>query len=157
MALESELVVAGQIEPTRLLERAGQRGLAGAPVQRLGNGTLIVDLMAQTGFLLSVHGAAHAYVEAASGGSVWVWEPSPCVRLGFRFDKEFDPSVSRAAMLHMVAQIVASGSEDLALTLNGDVLLLRRVQGRLERCQAGFWETVAGELARELADAPFSC
>jgi hypothetical protein len=152
MALECDLVIAGATDAARVLERAWSTMPTRAPVERLDNGTLVADLFARYGFVLSVHASKRGYVQAEAGGSMWEWELAEYARMGFRFDKEFELGTSRAAMLQMVARILTTGSEDVALTLNGDVLLLRRQNGRLERFDAGgFWNTIEGQLPAALA------
>lgn len=152
MALHCDLVIAAASDAARLLERAWSSTEWRAPVERLDNGTLVADLFASAGFLLSVSVSKRGYVSVDADGSVWEWEIAQHVRIDFRFDKEFDMGASRAAMLKLVARVLATGSEDVALTLNSDVLLLCRQNRRLERFEAGgFWDTVDGELPTELS------
>lgn len=152
MALDCDLVMVGASDAARVLERACSALPTRAPVQRLENGTLVVDLFASYGFVLSAYARQRGYAEADADGERWEWELGQHVFLGFRFDKQVERGTPRAAMLQIVARILATGSEDVALTLNGNVLLLRRENGRLERFAAGgFWDTVEGDLPPELS------
>lgn len=152
MALDADLVIVGAADPGSVLERAWLALPTRAPVERLDNGALVADLFASYGFALSAFASKHGYVDANADGTMWEWELAQHVVLGFRFRKEFDMGVSRAAMLRIVARILATGNEDVVLAFNSDVLLLRRLNGRLERFEArGFWYTVDGELPPELS------
>lgn len=138
MAIEYNLTVAGAVSGERVAERAfpdaGERPLGTVPV-------LTADLTNQQGFVATVVSGKGRYIDVLADDGPWEWEPRPYVTVGFRLDKDADRGWAVTNMLTVVRRVLTSGSEDAALVLNGDILLLTRLSGVLVRHHRADWWT----------------
>jgi hypothetical protein len=148
MALECSLILSGNPSPEALIYRLFPEA-AKRPDFEVCGGVWVVDLRVRMGFVLRLHQGTQGYFEAEAGGDIWTWEPDAYLNLGFGFDKEFPRSTAHRHMLKMIARLLTTGHEDVALIQNGNELLLHREAGKLTRFPAqGFWESL------EPADVP---
>lgn len=69
----------------------------------------------------------------------WEWEPEPYVTVGFRLDKDADRNWAVSNMMTVVRRVLGSGREDAVLVLNGDILLLARLDGAFARHHIDDW------------------
>jgi hypothetical protein len=103
---------------------------------------LAADLYRRYGFEVTVLGGRHGYVDVATDRGRWEWEPTSYVSLDFRIDKDAEPEWAVVNMLSCVRRVLDSGPEDAALALNGDVLLLTRLNGVLvKHDRDGWWSS----------------
>jgi hypothetical protein len=136
MALEYRLVLAGSTPADQVAERS----LPDPAERPAGPGPLLsADLVDKYGFLLTVRAGQNGHVEVEADDGVWVWEPKEYVSVNFRLDKSADPQQPVTNTLKVVRRILGTGSEDAALVLNGDVLLLTRLDGVLREHHRDTW------------------
>nr|WP_296072731.1 SitI3 family protein [uncultured Actinoplanes sp.] len=136
MALEYRLVLAGPATAEEVAERA----MTDTADRPSGDGPLLTaDLFAKYGFLLTVRAGKNAYVEVEADDESWLWEPAEYVSVNFRMDKFADLNRSVIHMLTVVRRLLSTGSEDAALVLNGDVLLLTRLHGAVAKYRREQW------------------
>ena len=133
MAIEYDLTLAGSTPLEQVAERAfpdhGERPVGTAPL-------LTATL---PGFGVTVFAGADAYIDVATDEGPWTWEPPTYVTIGFRLDKFADRSRAVLGMLTAVRRVLAGGPEDAALVLNGDILLLTRLDGALTKHHRDTW------------------
>src|SRR5687767_6061253 len=126
MATEYRLILAGGTPVDQVAERAlpepDERPTGTPPL-------LAADLYQRYGFELTVRAARNGYFDAESDQGMWEWEPDTYVAVTFRMDKEADPDWPVVDMLTIVRRLLDTGSEDAALVLNGNWLLLTRFGG----------------------------
>jgi len=148
MALEYRLILAGHTPTDEVAVRT-----ASDPAERPAPSDygeyLSVNLRDTRGFTLSVISGDHGYYGADSDDGVWEWEPDGYVDLTFRINKE-EIDKGTENMLHVVARVLNSGSEDAALMLNGDVLLLTRFDGVIRKHGRAKWWTSYDDFANDI-------
>jgi hypothetical protein len=137
MATEYELVLAGEIPVEQLAARAfpvlDERPVGTAPL-------LNADLGERYGFAATILSGDSRYVDVLSDGGPWEWEPSPYSSVSFRMDKLVDDVAWQVTnMLTVVRRVLGSGSEDAAFFLNGDILLLTRLDDDLTKHRRETW------------------
>ncbi|GLW34648.1 SitI3 family protein [Actinoplanes regularis] len=138
MAIEYRLTTAGS---TPLREVAARAFPDPAETPDGTSGLLVADLHDRYGFGVTIYAGENGYIEAESDGSRWEWEPAQFVSTTFRMGKEIDLERALTAMLHAVKRLLDSGAEDVALDLNGNWLLLTRVNGVITKHKRdGWWE-----------------
>lgn len=136
MAIEYDLTLAGDTPVNRVAERAlpdPEQRPTGVPQ------FLSTNLDEQYGFAVTVVGGSNRYIDAESDSGTWEWEPQDYVLVGFRLDKSADREWAVANMLTIVRRVLATGSEDTALVINGDLLLLARFDGKLIKHNRDRW------------------
>ncbi|MFG1672916.1 SitI3 family protein [Micromonospora sp. NPDC049282] len=145
MATEYRLTLAGDV-PLDVL--AGVVAPDGA-LESAGDGrsrVLSADLSDRCGYTVSIYGGSHGYFEAEDGdGSMWEWEPERYVTIGFRLRKDESSERATREMLASVARVLSERSEDAALILDADWLLLTRLSGTLRRHAPSWWGVHGGE------------
>lgn len=104
-----------------------------------GNRVLSANLEEEHGYVVSVTDGVNGYYEAADGDNMWQWEPHAYVDITFQMAKEALDEKSRTDMLTTVARILDNTTEDAALILNDDCLLLTRTAGRLHKHNTADW------------------
>ena len=136
MAIEYELTLAGETPGDQVAERAfpdpAERPTGTLPL-------LTVDLKEPRGFTVTVLAGRDGYVDVESDAGMWEWEPESYVSLSFSMDKFADPEWAEANMLTVVHRVLATGPEDAAFALNGDILLLTRFNGELVKHRRDKW------------------
>jgi hypothetical protein len=136
MALEYRLTLAGDTPAERVAQRAlpvpVESPAATAPV-------LHANLRESHGFTVAIRAGKNAYVSAESDRGLWEWEPETYASVAFRVSKEADHEWAVVNMLTIVWRALATGSEDAALVLNGDLLVLTRLGGILAKHNRNGW------------------
>ena len=105
-----------------------------------GNQLLSSDLYEEHGYLVSINSGRHGYYDAeADDGAYWEWEPEVYVNISF--DMRTDDMAGKGVpnMVVTVARVLADRTEDAALVLNGNWLLLTRVGGTLRKRRPQWW------------------
>ena len=140
MAIEYRLTLAGNIPLEQVAALAAPEGVEESTLPGYPR-LLSADLKHTSGYTISVYGGSNGYFDAEDDdGSQWEWEPDTYVNLVFHMPKD-DPS-GRATpdMVAAVARVLAGRSEDAALVLNGNWLLLTRTAGTLTTHQPSWWD-----------------
>ncbi|WP_433315658.1 SitI3 family protein [Micromonospora sp. CA-269861] len=138
MAVEYRLTLAGDIP----LEQVAELAAPGAVETSTASGgrMLSADLNDDCGYVVDITGGQHGYYSAEDdGGALWEWEPETYVDVSFYMRKDTLVDKGRPYMLATVARILAGRAEDAALTLNGDVLMLTRVAGCIQKHNTDGW------------------
>ena len=140
MALEYRLTLAGAVAMGEVAARA-----LPDPADQLtptpSGQVLSADLDERYGFSVDVVADDHGYYRAPTETGDWEWEPDTAVDLTFEMTKEADRFAE--ALRHAItaiARVLASGPEDAALMLSGDLLLLTRVDGVITKYRPTWWE-----------------
>jgi hypothetical protein len=136
MALEYGLTLAGDASAEQVAERALPVAVQSPPEIAP---VLSADMRDSHGFTVTLLARRHGYIEAESDDGLFVWEPEAYVSVGFRIDKEADVEWAVVNMLTVVWRALETGSEDAALVLNGDLLVLTRFDGVLVKLHRDGW------------------
>ncbi|MEW2383671.1 SitI3 family protein [Micromonospora sp. NPDC047707] len=105
-----------------------------------GHQLLSSDLYEERGYLVTISSGRNGYYDAEDDDDAhWEWEPEVYVDIGFdmRTDDMADKGVPN--MVTTVARVLADRPEDAALVLNGNCLLLTRVDGTLRKHRPQWW------------------
>jgi len=138
MALEYRLTLAGSTPVHEVAERA----LPDQAERPTGTTTLIsADLYDRYGFGVTITAGRNAYIAVETDEGLWEWEPTEYVSLTFRMDKFADAKGNVSNMLTAVRRVLDTGPEDATLVLNGDVLLLTRLNATLTKHHHNTWWT----------------
>jgi hypothetical protein len=70
---------------------------------------------------------------------MWSWEPPDYISLTFRLDKFADRTPTIINMLTVIRRVLDTGTEDAALTQNGDILLQTRTANTLTKHRHSWW------------------
>ncbi|MEE6262289.1 SitI3 family protein [Plantactinospora sonchi] len=150
MAVEYRLTLAGDIPLEEVASLAAPEAIE-TPASPGRSRVLTADLYERNGYAISVYGGRHGYYDAErDDGSHWEWEPEAYVNVGFRMGKDEPRDDATPNMVATVARILAARKEDAAFVLNGNWLLLTRVDGALRKHRPTWWhnygvdELVAG-------------
>ncbi|MEV0395202.1 SitI3 family protein [Polymorphospora rubra] len=139
MAIEYVLTLAGE-SSTELVAELAVGGAAECRSVEGLPGLVSANLNDRFGYTVSVVGGQDGYYEAtADGATRWQWEPDRFVDVSFHMRKEILTEVGVPNMLRSVARVLADTTEDAALVLNSNRLLLTRVGGVLRKHNAGEW------------------
>jgi hypothetical protein len=144
MAIEYQLTLAGDIP----LEQVAELAAPGATeTSTLSGGRMLsADLNEECGYVVDITSGSHGYYCAEDdGGSLWQWEPEAYVDVSFYMRKDTLTDKGKPNMLAAVARVLAGRNEDAALTLNGDVLMVTRVGGTVQKHNADGWYDEAYE------------
>ncbi|MEU1813096.1 SitI3 family protein [Micromonospora aurantiaca (nom. illeg.)] len=138
MAVEYRLTLAGSIPLEQVAELAASAAVETYTAS--GGRRLSADLNDEHGYVMDITGGRHGYYSAEDdGGSLWRWEPETYVDVTFYMRKDTPVDKGKPRMLATVARILAGRAEDVALTLNGDVLMLTRVAGTVQKHNTDGW------------------
>lgn len=136
MATEYELALAGPTPGEVVAERAfpdpAERPVGTAPL-------LVSALDDRYGFVATVKSGRSRYVEVVGDDGNWEWEPEPYTSVMFRMDNTSDVDHQVAGMLAVVRRVLSTGSEDAAFFVNGDILLLTRLNGVVVKHRRDKW------------------
>ena len=136
MSLDYRLTLAGRTPIEQVAERAlpepAERPTGTAPL-------LSAKLLERHGFDVTVRSGRNGYVDVMADQGPWEWEPGDYVSVAFHVDKLADPATVALGMLTAVRRVLAGGPEDAALVLNGDILLLTRLDGALTKHHRDTW------------------
>jgi hypothetical protein len=139
MSVEYRLTLAADIHLERLIECTFPEE-ADRPT-RLGPGHILgADLYERRGYFLSISSGRNGYYDADGNDGHWEWEPKTYSNIGFSMDADrIDEGTKN--MLTVVARALACESDDAALTLNGNLLLLSRFDGKVcKHNRAAWWD-----------------
>jgi hypothetical protein len=136
VAIEYALTLAGETPVDQVASRAlpepAERPTGAPPL-------LAADLYERYGFVVTVLAGRDGYVDVLADRDRWEWEPESYVSVDFRMGNEAEPEWAIVNMLRCVRRVLDTGTEDAALALNGDVLLLTRLDGVLAKHHRGSW------------------
>jgi hypothetical protein len=136
MATEYRLTLAGNTPTVDVAERA----LPDPDERPVGTPQLLTaNLYERYGFEVVVRAGQKGYFDAESDSGLWEWEPETYVTVNFRMEKNADSDRALVNMLLAVRRVLLTGSEDAALVLNGNWLLLNRVDGVLVKHRRDKW------------------
>ena len=136
MATEYRLTLAGDTPAVEVAERA----MPDAQERPVGEPHLLAaDLYEKYGFELIILAGRQGYFDAESDSGLWEWEPDPYIAVTFRMEKNADSDRATVNMLLAVRRILLTGPEDAALVLDGNYLLLNRVDGNLVKHRRDTW------------------
>lgn len=141
MAVDYRLTLAGHIPAAEVAECAVP-DVAERPRSTDSPDRLSIGLYEERGFWLSVRAGRDGYYEAEEdSGTSWEWEPDEYVNVTFSMDKNPDILVDKGTpnMLRIVGRVLECRSEDAALILNGNWLLLTRFNGVLRKHNRVRW------------------
>ncbi|MFD1324587.1 SitI3 family protein [Micromonospora sonneratiae] len=139
MAIEYHLTLAGDIPLEQVAALAAPEAIE-APAPPGYPRLLSADLEESRGYTVSITSGSHGYYEAQDDdGSQWEWEPEAYVDATFRMSKNDLSRYGVPNMIAAVARVLAGRTEDAALTLNGDWLLLTRFGGELRKHNVATW------------------
>lgn len=139
MALEYRLTLAGTVPMDEVATRAFPD-----PADRLtptpSGKVLSADLDARYGVSVDIVARTAAYYSAPTEADYWEWEPGASVDLTFEMAKDadrFDNALRHT--ITAIARVLISGTEDAALMLSGDRLLLTRINGVVTKHDRADW------------------
>ena len=137
MAVEYALTLAGETP----IDQVAWRALPEPADRPTGTPPLLAaDLYERYGFEVTVLAGRRGYVDVATDRGRWEWEPERFVSVDFRMAKDADQEWAVVNMVSCVWRVLESGPEDAAVALNGDLLLLTRLDGVLvKHNRAGWW------------------
>ncbi len=137
MALVYDLILIGSSSAEQVAERA----LPKADERPSGTPPLLrsADLQDRYGFNVSVLSREFGYIAVESDDGMWEFEPDAHVTVTFYIDKSAELDWSIANMLTVVRRLLDSGEEDVALILDGDFLILTRLEGTLTKHRRTTW------------------
>ena len=136
MATEYRLTLAGDPPLVEVAERAlpePDDRPAGTPQ------LLSANLYDRYGFEVVFRADSNGYLDAESDTGLWIWEPETSVSVRFRMEKTAGSDRATVNMLLAVRRILLTGPEDAALVLDGNYLLLNRVDGNLVKHRRDTW------------------
>lgn len=140
MGTEYALTLAGDVTPESVAALVAPEAIEvqGLPAdERL----LSADLDERYGYSVSIYAGVHGYYEAEyDDGSPWIWEPDRYVNVGFRMWKNDPSDRGTTNMVAAVARVLACRTEDAALVLNNNWLLLTRVTGSTHKHFPTWWD-----------------
>lgn len=138
MATEYRLTLAGSPP----VEQVAERALPDPAERPTGTPHLIAaDLYDRYGFELTILAGRNGYFDAESDSGMWEWEPATYVDVTFRMEQNAGSDRAVGAMLLILRRLLHTGSEDAALVLNGNWLLLTRFDGALLKHRDTWWKS----------------
>ncbi|MGW0436771.1 SitI3 family protein [Micromonospora sp. NPDC003197] len=147
MSIDYRLTLAGNIPLEQVAELAAPTAVEASTLS--GARMLSADLSDSLGYAVSITSGSSGYYDAEDdGGDLWVWEPASYVDVNFHMRKDTLAEKGTLNMITAVGRILAGRSEDAALVLNGNWLMLTRVGGELRKHNTADWfdEDYAGIL-----------
>lgn len=132
------LTLAGDIQLGALAEIA-EPGVTATPLST-NNDLLSANLYRRRGYLLYVSAGTNGYYDAEDDGDTcWEWKPPEYVNISFDMAKNDATDQDVPNMVSTVARVLTGTTEDAALVLNGDWLLLTRLDGKLRVHHRSQW------------------
>jgi hypothetical protein len=90
---------------------------------------LTIDLYDSQGFYVTIRRDDTGYVGGVDDDGDWEWDHDrPAVRVAFRLDRDHGVSAD-VLVTRAVARVLATGEEDAVFDINGDTVLLTRLDG----------------------------
>jgi hypothetical protein len=138
MALEYDLTLLTDDDPAQVAGRAFP-GQPTTPWEDL----LTIDLYDSQGFEVTIRRDDTGYVGGVDDDGAWEWDHHrPAVRVAFRLDKGDRRHRATILVTQAVARVLATGDEDAVFRINGDTLLLTRLDGvRRKHHRATWWDS----------------
>ena len=139
MAIEFRLTLGGdmpleQIAALAAPEATEEPALPGYP--RLFS----ADLYDQLGYAITILKGRNGYFDANDdNGKLWEWEPENYVDITFRMRFDGGGEMGVPNVMATVARILEARTEDAALILIGDLLLLTRFNGTIRKHNVDQW------------------
>ncbi|GIF19214.1 hypothetical protein BJ973_006259 [Actinoplanes tereljensis] len=136
MAIDYNLYLAGN-PPVEVVAQWAFPALADRPTGTVP--FLAANLDEKYGFEVVVTSGENAYLDVMTDDGGWEWEPETYVVVAFRLDKEADRPTATDHVLAVVQRVLVAADQDAALVLNGDVLLLSRLNGVVIKHRRDTW------------------
>jgi hypothetical protein len=137
VALVYDLILIGSGSVEQVAERAlpkpDERPTGSPPLLRSA------DLQDRYGFNVSVLSREVGYIAVESDDGMWEFEPDAHVTVTFYLDKSAELDWSIGNMLTVIRRLLDSGDEDAVLILDGDLLILTRIDGALTKHRRLTW------------------
>jgi hypothetical protein len=137
VALVYDLILIGSGSVEQVAERAlpkpDERPTGSPPLLRSA------DLQDRYGFNVSVLSREVGYIAVESDDGMWEFEPDAHVTVTFYLDKSAELDWSIGTMLTVIRRLLDSGDEDAVLILDGDLLILTRIDGALTKHRRLTW------------------
>ena len=125
MAVEYDLTLITDASPGQVAERAFP-GQPTTPWKHL----LLIDLYDSQGFEVTIMDDDLPFVDGVGDDGAWEWDHHrAAVNVGFRLDRDRGVSEDTLLVTRAVARVLATGEEDAVFRVNGDTLLLTRLDG----------------------------
>lgn len=138
MTIEFRLTLAGNIPIEQVAELAAPGAIE--DVTPAGKRILSSPLYDERGYAVDITSGSHGYYDAEDdNGTHWEWEPDAYVDIAFHMSKDELSDKGIPNMLTTVAQVLTARSEDAALVLNGNWLLLTRTKDVLRMHRPTWW------------------
>lgn len=137
MAIEYRLTLVGDVPLEHVARLAAPN--ASERLTRTGKRMLTANLDHDCGYTVDISAGSDGYYDAEADGSQWVWEPDAYVDVDFRMCKDAPSDAAILNMLTAVARVLAGRTEDAALVMNGNWLLLTRLGGVLRKHNLAEW------------------
>jgi hypothetical protein len=138
MSIEYRLTLAGDIPLEQVAELAAPDATETSTMS--GKRMLSAPLYEEYGYVVDITSGSHGYYDAEDDdGSLWIWEPDTYVDVNFHMRKDDLTDKGTPNMLATVARVLAGRTEDAALVLNSNWLLLTRVGGTLRKHRPTWW------------------
>ncbi|MGC4807183.1 SitI3 family protein [Micromonospora sp. DT233] len=139
MGISYRLTLAGNIPLERVAEIAAPDA-TDLPDTPAGNRVLCSDLYEERGYLVSILAGRNGYYDAEGDDDTqWEWEPPEYVNIHFDMAKNDATEKDVPNMVATVARVLANRTEDAALVLNSNWLLLTRMNGELRKHRPQWW------------------
>lgn len=138
MSIDYRLTLAGDIPMEQVAELAASGAIETSTVS--GKRMLTAMLNEECGYVVDITSGDNGYHDAEDeDGSLWVWEPDTYVGINFHMRKDDLADKGTPNMLAAVARVLARRTEDAALVLNSNWVLLTRVGGTLRKHRPTWW------------------
>jgi hypothetical protein len=135
MALEYDLKLLTDADPEQVAERA----FPGQPTTTSEH-LLTINLYDSQGFYVTIRRDDTGYVGGVGDDGNWEWDHGrAAVRVAFRLDRDRGVSQDTLLVTRAVARVLATGEEDAIFRINGDTLLLTRLDGAQRKHHRATW------------------
>ena len=125
MAVEYDLTLITDASPGQVAERA----FPGQPTGTWEH-LLTINLYDSQGFYVTIMDDDLPFVDGVGDDGAWEWDHDrAAVNVGFRLDKGDRRHRATILVTRAVARVLATGEEDAVFRVNGDTLLLTRLDG----------------------------
>ncbi|MEV0393829.1 SitI3 family protein [Polymorphospora rubra] len=139
MGIEYRLTLAGELPLERVAELAAPEATE-LPAQAGYPRAFGADLNDRLGYSITIIAGTGGYYDAQiDDDTSWVWEPAAYVDVDFDIAKDAPGHEGKRNMMVAVDRLLAGLTEDAALVLNGNWLLLTRLGGQVVRHNPDEW------------------
>ncbi|MEO3747983.1 SitI3 family protein [Plantactinospora sp. B5E13] len=135
MSIDYRLTLSGDIPLDEVAALAAPEAVETSTSR--GERMLTAALYDERGYVVDITSGSSGYYDAEDDGALWVWEPDSYVDVDFHMRKDSLMDLGVPNMLAAVARVLNGRTEDAALVLNGNWLLLSRVNGSIHKSKAG--------------------